>query len=182
MLQINITTQPARLDYNIQNARLNLQTTQPVVQMERTPPALEIRQPHGELTIDWTPYYYSIGLKNMADFARDNAAFGLRIAMDGLARITAEGHRLARIENKSNAIADIAASSNFSEIPGITWAYIDAPVMHYQAYPVQFNPIAGKVNFTIQSGTVKGDYRPGSVDIRVTQYPSVEISTIDVRI
>lgn len=182
MLQLNITTQPIRLDYNIQNAKLNLQTTPAKVQMETTPAMLEIRQPRGELTIDQYPSRYSIGLKNNADLARDNAALGKQSVRNAIARIVEEGNQYARIESKSNAFADIAAASSFSEVPGITLARIEAPDIRYQANPVQFNSIAGKVNSTLQPGTVQGDYQPGSVDIRVTQYPSIKFSTVDVKV
>jgi hypothetical protein len=182
MLQINISTRSIRLDYNTQNARLSLQSTRPMVQMETTPATMEIHQPRGELTIDQTPCRYSIGLKNIADFARDNAALGRQTVMDTIARVAEEGNQLARIESKSNALADIAAASMFSEVPELTWAPIAGPNIKYQAKPVQFNSTAGKVNFTVQPGTLEGDYQPGSVDIRVTQYPDVEISTVDVKV
>lgn len=181
MLQINMTTRPTRLGYSIQNSQLNLHTTQSELKMETTAATLEIRQPRGELTIDQTPCRYSIGLKNNADFARDNAALGHQTVMDGIARIVEEGYQLAQIENKSNAIAKIAADSTHTEIPSLTWAHIDSPEIHYQASPVQFNPIAGEVNYTLQPGTVQVDYHPGSVDIRVTQYPNLEMSTVDVK-
>lgn len=182
MLQINISTQPIRLDYTIQNAKLNLQSTPAKLQMETMAATLEIRQPRGELTIDSTPCRYSIGLKNNTDLARDNAALARQAVMNGIARIAQEGTQYARIESKSNAIADIAANSGFSEVPGITLAHIEAPDISYQANPVQFNPTAGKVNFTVQPGTVEGDYQPGSVDIRVIQYPSIQFSTVDVKV
>ncbi|TGE32593.1 DUF6470 family protein [Desulfosporosinus sp. Sb-LF] len=182
MLRINISTQSTRLEYTTRNAQSNLKTTRPSLQMETTPATLEISQPRGELTIDMTPCRYSIGLKNNADFARDNAALGKQTAMDAIARIAQEGYQLAHIESNSNAIADIAADSTRSELLGVTWAHIDAPDIHYQANPVQFNPVAGKVNFTVQPGTVQGDYQPGSVDIRVSQYPSIEISVMDVKV
>jgi hypothetical protein len=182
MLQINISTQPVRLEYNTQNAKLNLQSTPAKVQMETTSATLEISQPRGELTIDHTPFRYSIGLKNIADFALDYAALGRQTAMEAISRIVDEGNQMARIESNSNAIADLAANSTVSEILDITYAHIALPDIHYQANPVQFNSIAGKVNFEIQPGKVQGDYQPGSVDIRVTQYPSVEISTVDVKV
>ncbi|MHB8125588.1 MAG: DUF6470 family protein [Desulfitobacteriaceae bacterium] len=182
MLQINISTRPIRLDYTIQNAHLNLQSTRSTVQMETSPTSLEIRQPRGELTIDQTPCRYSIGLKNNMDFVRDNAALGRQTAMDTIARIAEEGDQLARIESKSNALADIAANSTLSEVPDITWAPIALPNINYRANPVQFNAIVGKVNFTILPGTIQGNYQPGSVDIRVTQYPSVEMSAVDVKV
>ena len=179
---ININTQPIRLNYHSQNAQLNLHSNRPQLQMEQPPATLEIRQPRGELTIDTTPCRYSIGLKNNADFARDNAALGRQTAMETIARIAQDGDQLARIESKSDALADLAADSNLSEVPEIAWAHIALPDIHYQANPVQLNVIVGKVNLTVQPGTVQGDYKPGSVDIRVTQYPSVEMSVVDVKV
>ena len=182
MLQINISTQPIRLDYTIQKAQLNLQSPPPKVQIETTAATLEIHQPGGELTIDTTPCRYSIGFKNNVDFARDNAALGRQAVMNGIARIAEEGNQYAQIESKSDAIADIAAGSFFSEVPGLTLAHIDAPEIHYQANSVQFNATLGKINGTILPSTVQGDYQPGSVDIRVTQYPSIQFSTVDVKV
>lgn len=182
MLQININTQPIRLDYNTQNAKLNLQSTPTKVQMETVPARLEISQPRGELTIDQTPSRYSIGIKNNADFARDNAELGRQSVMNAIARIVSEGNQSTRIESKSNAIANIAANSSFSEVPSITLGHIAAPDIQYKANPVQFNATDGKVNFSVQPGTIKGDYEPGSVDIRVAQYPSIQFSTVDVKV
>lgn len=183
MLQIQIATRPILLDYSMQNARLDLQTTRPVLNMETIPAKVEISQPRGQLTIDQTPCRYSIGLKNMTDFGRDNAAFSRQAAAEGVARIVREGYQMARIEVKNNnAIADIAAANMLSEAPDITLAHIASPEIRYEARPVQFNPVAGKVNYSFQPGTVQGDYQPGSVDIRVIQYPEVEISAVDVRI
>lgn len=182
MLQINISTQPIRLDYQIQNAKLNLQTTPPLLDIQTTPAIMEIQQPHGVLTIDGTPCRYSIGLKNNADFAQDNAALARQSVIEGIGRAAEEGRRLTQIENKTNAIAEIAAESNVSELPDITWAHVDAPIIHYEASPVQFNPIAGRVNYNLKPGTVQGDYQRGSVNIQVIQYPSIEMSVVDVKV
>ncbi|MDQ7096261.1 DUF6470 family protein [Desulfosporosinus sp. PR] len=183
MLQLNISTQPTLLEYNIRNAQLNLHTVKPFLQMENTPATLEMRQPHGELTIDSEPCRYSIGIKNNSEFARDNAEYGRETVQKTIARIMEEGDKLAAIQNKSNAFADIAAAhSAHTELPRVTLAYIALPNITYQAQPVQFNPIDGKINYNLEPGQVQGDYQPGSVDIRVTQYPSVEISTVDVKV
>lgn len=182
MLQINITTRPLQLEYTIKKAQLNLQTTPALLHMQTTPPLLEIYQPPGELIIDSTPSRYSIGIKNNTDFSRDNAEFAKQTVMNTIARIAQEGQILAAIENKTNAIAKIAANSTLSETPAITLAPIEAPHISYQANPVQFNLIPGKVNFNFQPGTVQGDYQPGSIGFRVTQYPSITMSTVDVKI
>lgn len=182
MLRLDITTQPTLLSYNTRNAQLNQRTIRPVVQMETTPPVVETRQPQGELTIDMTPCRYSIGLKNNTDFVRDNAALGRQTVMDAIARIAQEGDQMARIENKTNALADIAANAMISEAPDITWAHIASPEISYQANSVQFNPMVGTLNYTVQPGKIEGDYQPASLDIQVTQYPSIKISVVDVEV
>ena len=182
MLQINIQTQPIRLDYNSRNAKLELQSTPAKVEMETTAATLEIRQPRGELTIDQTPCRYSIGLKNIEDFARDNASLGRQTAMNTIARIVQEGNQMAQIENGSNVIANMAFGNSLVEVPELTLAPIAAPNIQYQANPAQINGRAGNLNITVQPGQLQGDYQPGSVDIQVSQYPSIEFSTIDVEV
>lgn len=182
MLQININTQPIRLDYSTQNAKLSLQSTPTKVQMESVAATLEIRQPRGELTIDHTPCRYSIGLKNIADFARDNAALGRQTAMNTIAQIAQDGNQMARIQNKSNAIYNIVSNAMITQVPEVVLARISLPNIQYQANPVQMNATVGKVDFSVLHGDVEGDYQPGGVDIRVTQYPSVELSTVDVKV
>lgn len=182
MLQININTQPTRLEYSINNAKLNLQTTRPILEMETTPALLETRQPRGELSIDNTPCRASLGIKNNADFARDNAELGRQTVLNTMARIAQEGTQYARIESNSNAFADIAAAATFTEVPEITLGHLEAPEIHYQANPVEFNANVRKVNFNVQPSTVQGDYQPGSVDFRVAQYSSIQFSTVDIKV
>ena len=55
MLQINISTQPIRLDYTINNAKLNLQSTPAKLQMETMAATLEIHQPRGETDDRFVP-------------------------------------------------------------------------------------------------------------------------------
>lgn len=182
MLQIRINSTPIQLQYNIQNAQLDLQTKAPVVNMETIPPQLEIHQPQGKLTMDSTPFYYSIGLKNISDFARDNTTLARQKFLDSLARTVEEGHRMAQITNPANAFAEIAAQANFSEPVEITWAPLAPPDIHYEASPAEINVIPGEVNYDVQPAEVNGNYRPGMVDIRVVQYPKVEISTVDIQV
>ncbi|MHB8073691.1 DUF6470 family protein [Desulfosporosinus fructosivorans] len=180
MLRINISTQPIRLDYSINNAQMNLQTTQPKIQLQTTPAIVEISQPCGELTIDQTSCRYAIGFKNISDLARDVAAEGRQTVMETIGRIAQEGEQMAG--TSSNVLANIAANSTVSKDVEVIYAHIPLPDISYQANPVRFNPIDGNVDLNLHRGTVQQDYRRGSVDIQVTQYPSIEISTVDVKI
>lgn len=182
MLQLNITSHPIRLDYNLQNAQLNLKTTPPKVDMETTLPRVEIRQPRGELIIDSTAYYYSIGRKNIADLSRDNASLGRQAVLEAIAATVEEGNRLAQITNPSNVIADLAFESRFSRKGELSWEPIAAPEISYRSNPAQIEVIPGIVSYSPNNGIIDGEYVPGKVDIQVAQYPSVEISVVDIKV
>lgn len=182
MLQLSISTQPIKLDYNIQSARLSLQTTRSELDMETTPATVEMHQPQGQLEIDQTPCRYSIGLKNNADFARDNAQLSKDTVMQFIAQIAQQGDRKAAIQNHEDVIVKIATEANYPDPPDITWAHIDAPIIRYTAQPVEYHPIPSNINANYHPGTIQGDYQPGLVDIRVSQYPSIQISVVDVAV
>jgi hypothetical protein len=93
-----------------------------------------------------------------------------------------EGNQMACFENGSNAIGNLAFNACVTDTPEITWASIAAPDIHYQANPAKIHVNVGKVNFNVQPGKVQGDYQPGNVDIQVTKYPSIQFSTVDVKV
>lgn len=182
MLQLNIRSYPIRLEYNTINAQVNRKTTLPKVEMETIPPRLEIKQPQGELTIDSTEYYHSIGLKTRATLSREFAAQGKQAALDAIAATVAEGDRLAQIANPANAFAELAFQSRFDPKGELSFEPIAPPDVQYQANPAQIRLIPGKVNYSPQQGIIDANYQRGDVDFRVTHYPDVKISVVDVQV
>jgi len=177
MIRLNIFQQPAKLELSITDPVLNIRTTSPKTQLSTQPAIVEIRRTEGKLELDFTPYRYSIGFKNNADFMRDFANEGKQAALEAVARIAQEGDRLARIESKEDAIVQMAIESNFPEPPDITWARIEPPIIHYEPGKVDFNVIRGKVDLNLQRGTVELNLQRGEVKGRITQYPSIRFWT-----
>ncbi|WP_026183956.1 DUF6470 family protein [Desulfitobacterium hafniense] len=183
MLQLSMRSYPIRLEYTIQNAQLNMKKHLPMVEMENIRPQLQISQPAGKLTIDSTEYYHSIGLKTRAALSQENYDRGRKAAMDGIAAIVEKGNRLAQISNPAiNAIADMAYESCFEEKGELSFEPIVAPTIRYEASPAQIEVIPGKLNYNLVRGRVDANYQPGKVDIRVAQYPRLEISVVDVEV
>jgi len=182
MLRLQIQTYPIRLEYQTHNSRLQWETTLPKVEMERTPPQLEIRQPKGRLSIDNTPFFHSIGLKDITTLIREFAAEGRQAALEAIGKIVAKGDRLADLKAPGNTIGELAADSRIKQMGELTWTPIEAPIIRYEASPVEINFIRGKVNFTPHNAVIDSDYIPGKVEFKVTQYPRVEISVIDVEV
>ncbi|MPL97844.1 hypothetical protein SDC9_44039 [bioreactor metagenome] len=179
MLYLNISSQNAKLQYNIKDPVLNLQTTKPQLQINTEPAKLDIHQAKGQLEIDNTAYRYSIGIKTMQDMARDNARAGRQTALEAIGRIAREGDRMAAIENKENVFANMAAENNIQQPPEITWAPIAAPRLHYNFNPAQINITPGTLDINLQRGDVAANLDRGTVDFRIAQYQSLKFWTTE---
>lgn len=182
MLRLQIQTYPIRLEYQTRNSQLKMKTTLPKVEMETIPPRLEMRQPQGKLSIDNTEYFHSIGRKNITTLIREFAQEGREAALEAISKINAKGDRLADLKAPGNTIGELGADSRIQKKGELAWTPIEAPVIRYEASPVEVNFIKGNINFTPQNAIIDSEYVPGKVEFQVTQYPSVEISVIDVEV
>lgn len=179
MLYLNIQQQYAKIAITTTRPQLNLQTSRPQIEIESEPAKLEIHQGKGELAIDSTPYRYSIGFKNIQDIARDNAREGRQTALETIGRIAQEGDRMARIETKENAIANMAAESTIPVPPELIWAPIAKPDINYRFNPAQIDYIPGKLDINLRRGSVDANLDRGTVDIRIAQYQNVRFWTTE---
>ncbi|WP_425058506.1 putative protein YviE [Sporomusa carbonis] len=177
MIRLNISQQYAKIEMTTERPFLGIKTTPPKLNIETQAAKLEIRQPRGELEIDNTPFRASYGLKDHGEFLRDCAELGRQTALDTVARIAQEGDRMAAIETGEDAIVNMAAESNYPPAPEITWAHLEKPIIRYTAHPPRFTPVEGHITTHLEWGTVDFDYRPGRVNIRMAQYPSIKMWT-----
>lgn len=79
------------------------------------------------LTIDQTPCRASYGLKTQQAFRRDTLAYQKQVVRENIDRFVAEGNRMAAIETKENAIAEISADKNYSDAPEVVLGWIERP-------------------------------------------------------
>lgn len=177
MLKLNISQQPAKLELNITDPVLNIKTTSPKMNLTTDPFVVEIHRIEGKLEIDHYPCRYSIGFRNNSDFSADAAQLGKQNALDYIGKVAAEGDRIASIESGESAIANIATESNFSDAPDITWARTELPKITYHQGKVEFNPSRGKVNMNFERGTVDLDLQRGQVHGNMTKYQSIRFWT-----
>lgn len=182
MIQLNISTKPAKLELSSTTPVLNMKTTPPKIQLSTQPAIVEIHRTDGKLEMDFTPFRYSIGLKTNTDLRRDLAKDGKQKLLEAIGNIAQAGDRMARIETKEDAIVNISAESNFQEPLDITWAHLEPPIIHYEPGKLEFNPIDGKVNLELERGTVELDPQRGQVIGRMTQYQSIRFWTTEKKV
>lgn len=186
MLTLNISQQYAKIDITTVRAATNITTTPAQLNMESEPATIEIRQPKGELEIDWRPFRASLGIKDPIEFAQDCAALGRRTVLETIGRIVQDGNRLAAIESGENAVAALAKESTMPPVSEITWAYLEPPRIHYTAHQPVVSPSRGRVNYELIRGTLDLGFQPGQVNIHMVQYPALKLSvteskSVDVR-
>ena len=186
MLTLNISQQPAKMEITTVRAANNLTTTSPRLLIDTEAATVEIRQPKGELEIDWRPFRASYGIKDSSEFSRDNAERGRQIALETIGRIAQDGDQLARIESGQDAVVALATESNNTPVPEVIWAWLEPPAITYTAHQPEFRFTPARFSTELIRGTVNIDYEPYQFNLRMIQYPSIKMwvtgyNDIDIR-
>lgn len=178
-MPIQITTQPAILSWNSQNAQLSqsgngmqtleLQVNKPQLEMETTQP---------KVLIDQSQPFAEAGLKNIKAFMDESISYGLQIVQQGIARIVDQGNSYIEIHSGVDPIPDQAISNafdmfdkefNYGAIPK------SRPSIRLQEGRVNTSFVPGSVNNNSTQRKVELEYTPWQVNYFMKQYSSVDI-------
>lgn len=159
-----------------------MKTTFPKLSIDTEAAKLDISQGQGNLEIDMYPLRASYGMKNRTDLTGEFAGLGRETALDTIARIAANGERLANIATKEDAAVNIAVEESVPSKSDVTWAYLEKPIINYTPRKTQTNVVPGKINITVTEGNVQTQYTPGRIDMRMLQYPAVHFSTTESKV
>ena len=175
-IRLNMESQPAKADLDIQKTVFNLSTTPATLSIDTEQAVVEITsRPYGKLEIDQSPCRASMGIKDIATMAREAADRGRQAVLDYMANHAQIGDRMAKI--KEDVVANAAAESTAQPMPSISWGPKESPIIRYTANPVKFNPQPAQLDISSERGTVDIDYREGKVGLRMTQYSSIRFWT-----
>lgn len=178
-IQINQTR--AQIQVFSTPGRQTIQQAQATVELSQPRPEVKLSITKGQLSIDQTEAWADMDRKHILRRTREVAAEGRQKAAEGTARRASEGRELAAIESGGNPIVSQAirnTTRNFET--GIAWI-----------------PSHGSVKFNYQPGQVKADanvqpvinnshankttvtYKPGDVNIQLTQRPSIDFQAVN---
>ncbi|GAB6931756.1 DUF6470 family protein [Calditerricola satsumensis] len=179
-----------RLEIRQTFARLGLEITRPVQEIEQPKPDLGLTQRPARLTIERVPgrlvidqseAWAASGLKDPLTLARDCAAEGREAALDGIARIAEEGDRLRAIETGENAIAAIAAEKALPPPADFTIALMPSPFsvkMRYEPTRLLLHWELGGAFFDPKTHRPVHRYIPGKVNPYLLQKQQLEIAVV----
>lgn len=167
---IGISTTPARIRITQPKADFEINQKQPKV---------NIKTEMGKIKIDQTQCFNEVGLKNNTALTEDMAENSRQAAAEGTARIVSEGNSMAAIENRVNAVAEIAAANS---IQTADWNIDFIP----KSRP-KIDFVGGNVDITVDEGYVEVKSKPnppiieveaGKVEVFLRQKPEIKFEYV----
>lgn len=179
-----------KLQIQTTKAQIGLTTQKPVQSIEQPKANLEIQQPKAELTIETTKSKLSIDtfdaresldLKNTRSRTAEIAQYSEQLLMEGIARRAQEGTELMSIENGGNPIAEQAKRSGRQPYSSINIKFVPQP----GSVKTNFEPAKVDIRLEPQKVIINSSinkpihqYTPGKVKIDMLQEPSIQIDWV----
>ncbi len=177
MFEINRVN--GQLGINTINTKMQIRQPKADMEIEKKDAKLQIRTEHLKVVIDQQQCFNETGLADNNTLTATNADLGKQAAFEAIARIAEEGNMLAAIENKIDAIAEIAFNNMESKLD---YNFTLTPKSRPQ---ISFT--GGTVDIQVEDGYVKVHTKPnkpiidvenGRVEIYLLQQPKLEIRYI----
>jgi hypothetical protein len=168
-------------------AKIGLRIIQPVQEIEQPPAKMSIKQKPARMIIDREPAILEIdqeqawnelNLKSPSVLSRDFAEYGKQQALAAIAEIAQKGDRMAAIENKADAIVEMATEKNLKEPPDFNIAFIPS----YGSVKIHFTPADLEFHWQEGGAEVKvipqkpiHRYTPGKTEVYMLKWPELHI-------
>lgn len=183
--QISIRSQAGRIGISTEPGQYDIRTRPAVMQVESTPPSFTADNGPGTLVIDKTLTDNALtGGKPEAFWQRIYSQYQ-QVARQNLERIVAEGNEAGDLRIKGNIIADQALDEYLEGAPDLQiygFAAPDNTKISYTPRDLNMEFIPGSKNVDIQPSKPEIEYRRGSVNIYMQQYPNVTVTAPSINI
>ncbi|RYG74392.1 hypothetical protein EU245_01960 [Lentibacillus lipolyticus] len=181
--QIRITSQPAKIQ---------IQRTSPIQELRQPKAKQSIRQPQADvsirtkpskLTIDQSQAWAAMNQMSVSKLTETFAKEGHKRGMEGIARRTRQGAELMKIENGGNPIARQAARNAFDGMKRIGITFIppaNSVKLHYEPAKVKVNVKKNDPVIHADPQKVIHRYTPGDVSVHMRQHEDLQIDFVQV--
>lgn len=176
-----------KLQIQSTKAQLGLTIQKPVQEIQQPKADLDLQQPKADMSIQTTKPKLSIDalemresldLKGTASRTAEVASYSKQSALEGIARRAQEGGELMRIENGGNPIAAQAKTRGKQPYSGLGIQFLPQP----DSVKINFEP--GRVDIRVEPQQVINqtkinkpvhNYTPGKVKVDIQQHASLKI-------
>ncbi|MDV6376992.1 DUF6470 family protein [Sporosarcina sp. GW1-11] len=175
-----------RLQIQTTPAKIGLQVTKPIQEIEQPRATLNLEQPAAilemsttrpQLSLDTTENRADIDMKSVFRRTAENAQYGMQKVQEGIGRRAQEGQQLMKIENGA-IIADIVKQSTERPMAELQVKFVGDRTKiktDITAGSLDINVTPQKPIIDAQINKPIHNYTPGKVNVVMEQYGSIDI-------
>lgn len=173
---LQFTTVPLRYELSVERARLELKQETAKAEYQRTAAKLEIQQENTKMRQDSFEFRKGLGLKTVRTANEEAAQRGMQAASQATGEYASFGSQLLHIEQGAN-IPDTAWSQYFQRATEGNLVFVPlSPIdISWSEGGAQVNFTPARMNFDWSRPKINYDFVPGKIEMRITQYPKLEI-------
>ena len=172
---LEITTTPARYEYEISRAKLQINQQHPTVERSVRRASLNIRTQAGRVEMNSVARRSDMGFKGVVDRANYEADQGRQLVSEATGNYAEFGNQLANIAHGGN-IPDALYSQSMQHSKGDLVLVPVSPIdIQYMPASLAMDFTPGEINTNWNIGKARLDFVPGSFNINFTQYSSIKI-------
>lgn len=174
---LEIKTIPMSLEYKINKARYEIDSTNPTYEMTRDKGGLHMKTTPTKLNIDTVEARYSAGIKSAMRSVEDSAKEGIKAAYEATATYARDGNLMMDINIMDNPIPEIAMKKFMSDVEfNLGFSPKVGPDISWEIGGVSMNYEMDKLNFDWNIERPKFNFIPGSIEFIIKEYGRVEIN------
>ncbi|NLW78157.1 MAG: hypothetical protein GXY32_01935 [Ruminococcaceae bacterium] len=175
---LEITTTPAKYEYEVMRARLQITQEKPVVNRMVRRATLNMRQQAGRFEMNTVRRRSDMGMKGVVDRANYEADLGAKAAREKIGDYVDFGNSVAKF-NKGGNIPDALWSQSMKHSQGDLVLVPVSPVdIHYIPASLTMDYQPGQMSADWNVGKARLDFVPGSFSLNFSQYASINIEYI----
>jgi Family of unknown function (DUF6470) len=174
LARINMVSQPARQEIRQPKADLTMEQPRADISMRTTP---------SKLTIDQTQAWEEMNLLSIERLNEKYAQDGKQAVLEGIGRRASQGTELMKIENKGNPLISQSYQNAYEPMKDLSIKFVPSPFavkIHYQPSEVEIDVRPNKPIIEARANKPEITYVPGSLDISMANYQSLEIDFINL--
>lgn len=175
---LQITTTPARYEYEISRARLEISQEKPAVDRTTRRASLNMRQQAGRFEMNSIRRRSDMGFKGVVDQANYQADKGLDASQEATENYASFGTQILNFHKGAN-IPDALWSQSMQRSGGDLVLVPLSPVeMHYMPATLSADYVPGQMSANWNIGRARLDFVPGSFALNFSQYASISIEYV----
>ncbi|MDL2293609.1 DUF6470 family protein [Ruminococcaceae bacterium OttesenSCG-928-D13] len=176
---LEITTTPARYEYQVTRAKLQISQERPTVERRVSRATLNMKRQSGRFDMNTVRRRSDMGMKGVVDRANYEADLGIKQSRETTGTYSEMGNQLAKFHEGAN-IPDTLYSQSMKHVGKGDLVLVPvSPIdIHYipASLAVDFNP--GQMQADWNVGRAKLDFVPGNFALDFQQYASLSIEYI----